>query len=70
MKNVAWQGYVKKTIIKFQYKFMHMMISIVVNKACVECIERTREIKRIRDSEVSRAIFRQEQGTMSNATNG
>ena len=54
-------------LIKFWYKFMHMVIGIVVNKVSVECIKRSRKMEVIR--EVSRAIYRREQGTTSDAIN-
>lgn len=54
-------------LIKFWYKLMHMVIGVVVDKVGVERIKRNGEMEVIR--EVTRAIYRREQGTPSNAIN-
>ena len=46
---------------------MHVVMGVAVNKVSVECIKRDREVEIIR--EVTRAIYRWEQGTTSNAIN-
>ena len=43
-------------LVKFWYKFMHMVIGVVVNEVGVERIKRNREMEVIR--EVTRAIYR------------